>query len=157
MEETMLPVVREILMSDGFGPWLRDARKRRGWTLERLAEAAETTHASISRLESNRANASRKMVEALAGALAPDDATDGEIEALTANALLAAGFVPPGGMPEVEREIDADTIFEYLEGYDGPDQRLIAAKGVARQIDEILKSGKIVTTETPENELSGQE
>jgi transcriptional regulator with XRE-family HTH domain len=67
-----------------FGTWLREARDRRGWTLEVLAKSANTSHPTISRLEHGRANPSRKMVLRLAEALGVDPA-DG---------LSAAGFLP---------------------------------------------------------------
>lgn len=152
--ETCLP---GVLLSSGFGPWLKEEREKRGWSQDQLGLRADLTKATVSRFETGVRDPQRESVEVLARALAHDDATESEIETLTADALLAAGFVPPGGMPELTRQIDEETLFEYLDGYNGTDPRVRALKSVAESIDEALRYGKLVTPETPEDELSGQE
>jgi transcriptional regulator with XRE-family HTH domain len=112
-----------------FGHWLKDARKRRGLTLLALAEKGDTTHVSISRLESGERNPSRKMIEKIATALAPDGSSEEEIERIVADGLLAAGFLPsPGGLPEIER-IPDEAILAQIEAYEGPNETLRGFKG----------------------------
>ena len=95
-----------------FGEWLRAQRLQRGWTLEMLAERANTTHASISRLESGRASASKKMALRLVNALAGTSADPAVVEMLRRDALAAlVGLVaedkmhaPPAPLVVVDAE-----------------------------------------------------
>jgi transcriptional regulator with XRE-family HTH domain len=128
-----------------FGAWLRDERKRRGWSGEMLAFRADTTQSIVSAIERGTRGATRDMAERLARALASDFATAEEIEQITADALLSAGFVPPGGLPDATRTFTEEAFFGYLETYDGPDARIKAIRGVA----ELLHEGTATTASRP--------
>ena len=75
-----------------FGEWLREARAGRGYTMEALAEIADTAAAVISNLERGTRNPSRGMVRRLAAALTSPAADDHTAEALLNSGLKAAGF-----------------------------------------------------------------
>jgi transcriptional regulator with XRE-family HTH domain len=97
-----------------FGEWLKAERQKRSWTLEMMADKADTTHASISRLESGRAGASQKMVTRIAEALAGENALPETVERLRKEGLAAL----VGLEPEMERVID-DEEWEVIQAYRG--------------------------------------
>jgi transcriptional regulator with XRE-family HTH domain len=72
-----------------FGAWLKQARARRGLTLDALGDIADVSHVHISRMEKGVNNPSRLMVIKIAAALGIDPNPG----------LRAAGFLPEAGMP----------------------------------------------------------
>lgn len=139
--ETQAFVERPVAMADGFGVWLAEARTKRGLTLEALADVADTSAPTISRIESGIRNASRKMVIRLADALAVDGESDVEREMRRANALFARGFVPDGGTMSQGGPSDEELI-RYIHAYDGNDPRLVAARGTVEATDKALSAFK---------------
>lgn len=78
----------------GFGEQLRIARQYHRMSQTTLAEMLECDHTAVSRIESGQRNPSRRMVEAIAGILAPTPQDAARLYAL-------AGFWPKGVDPEV--------------------------------------------------------
>lgn len=97
-----------------FADWLRNARAHRGLTMQVLGELADISHASVSKIESGRANPSRDMVQRLAAALTPDGADERTRASLLRDALYAAGFSAPGDLPP-SRETIYDPLFDELD------------------------------------------
>ena len=79
-----------------FGVWLRATRLARGWTMEELADAADTAQPVVSTIERGVRNASRKMVVRLAEALAQREGDPATAQNLINSGLIAAGFTPDG-------------------------------------------------------------
>jgi transcriptional regulator with XRE-family HTH domain len=119
-----------VLLSSGFGEWLKVARERRGLSQQLLGDYAGLARMSVWRFENGDRTPSRKYIEALARALAPDGASEEEIERIVADGLLAAGFLPSPGasLPEIERLPD-ETILAQIESYDGENETLRGFKG----------------------------
>jgi transcriptional regulator with XRE-family HTH domain len=118
-----------VLLSSGFGPWLKEERTKRGWSQDQLGLRADLTKATISRFETGLRDPQRESVKRIGAALAPDGASEEEVERIVADGLLAAGFLPsPGGLPEIER-IPDETILAQIEAYEGENETLRGFKG----------------------------
>jgi transcriptional regulator with XRE-family HTH domain len=120
----------DVPEGNGFGAWLRAERSKRGWSGETLAFRANMTQGMVSSYERGAKAPRRETIVKLARALAPDGASEEEIERIVADGLLAAGFLPsPGGnLPEIERMPD-ETILAQIESYDGENETLRGFKG----------------------------
>ncbi len=125
-----------------FGEWLKAERQKRGWTLEMMADKADTTHASISRLESGRAGASQKMVARIAEALAGEDALPETVERLRKEGLAAL----VGLEPEIEREPWHEDTLEVAHFYNG-----IADPRMRERVKRIMMSAVEIFEEEPED------
>ena len=109
------------VMASNFGTWLRTQRDKKGWGQPDVAAAADTSIPTISRLENGIRKPSRSMVVKIADALAPDDATEEDREALRADALISAGYLPDGqdwNLPEIERVPD-EGLSQIIDAYRG--------------------------------------
>ena len=101
-------------MTNDFAEWLKQNREQRGITQLLLGDKADTTPATVQRLEAGLRNPSRKMVIRLAEALEADSDT----------ALLAAGFVPDQSVRETPlRYITDPDVADMVEAYEGAADR----------------------------------
>lgn len=146
--ETRMTVPTEAIFLD-FPEWLKTTRNARGFTLLSLAEVAEVEPSTVQRIEKRERGPSRKMVGKLARALAPDGASEEEIERIVADGLLAAGFLPStGGLPEIER-IPDETILAQIEGYNGQNEILrgfsgfLKARAASKEVPPPDDAGKL--------------
>lgn len=106
-----------VLLSSGFGAWLKEEREKRGWTQQIIADRAEVTKTTIWRFETDARDPARETAERIGRALATDDSTDDNVRMLVDRALFAAGFVPSG---QVVRSFDPeDPMLEVLDAADG--------------------------------------
>jgi transcriptional regulator with XRE-family HTH domain len=93
-----------------FGEWLRAERDKRGWSQAQVAENAETSVPTISRVETGERSPSRKLVTKIATALGADPR-----EALEALMADTPGLAPaPELEPQNELERRAIAAFSKL-------------------------------------------
>lgn len=88
---------RRIMEPLTFAEWLRRARTERGFTMRRLAEESDLSHAHISKLEGDTAKPSRDAVQRLVTALGGETGLNGQMLAI---ALNLAGFATGPGKPK---------------------------------------------------------
>lgn len=113
--------------STDFGVWLSEAREARGVTMRFLADAAEISHAHVSKLESGVANPSKDMVKRLARVLyMPDAEPDGFARFLN-NGLIAAGFLPESE----EQDDDLRVIAKNYSGLPASGRRMLREQSEA--------------------------
>lgn len=80
------PLGLDIPMSD-FGSYLKEARERKGWEQEKLAEEIDTSQGNISMYERGERKPRRDRITRIAAVLGVD----------ASEALLAAGYAPKAG------------------------------------------------------------
>ena len=127
-----------------FGPWLKQAREKRGLTALALAERAGYSHVTIHNIEHEKKGVKRETVEALANALATDTMTDNDRLRLRNEALLAAGFAPE--TPEILNEpFDEDTL-EVAHFYHG-----IADPRMKAWVKNMMRTAVEITDKEPDD------
>ena len=90
--------------------WLRDRRKRRGLTVRALAEKAGVSHPRISQIEGGD-TATSDMILRLAEALAPENASEDERQAIIQEGIGAA-FMPAGIVTSAVRSVVRDAGYQ---------------------------------------------
>lgn len=123
-----------------FGEWLRAARERRGWSQAQVAEYAETSVPTISRVETGERNPSRKLVTKIAVALGADPR-----EALEALMADTPGLEP---LPELDR-IPEETLLEHIELYTGDNPVLVSAREFQKALAAARAAGPVGGEEMP--------
>ena len=131
-------------VSASFGIWLREAREKRGLTALALAEKSGYSHVTIHNIEHGKKGVKRETVEALATALAGDNATENALLRLRNEALLAAGFAPESLEPERIVSDEEWELVQAFRGLDGP---------IKRNFKGFLLSAVEVTGDEPKDEL----
>lgn len=119
---------------NNFGEWLRAERERRGWSQAQIAEQAETSIPTISRVETGERNPSRKLATKIATALGADPR-----EALEALMSDTPGLEPL----EIERTPDPDREM-WVGAYDNvPEHRRKILLELAEQLRQDEKDTSI--------------
>lgn len=151
---TSLLLVERGAMAVTFGDWLKAQRKSRKLTQEVVAEriGGGFSYVAVGDWERGKRNPRPENIIAVADALAGPDAADEDRDAMRREARLAAAGVLEENLPEIEREPDEEFIFDSLHAYKGSDPRVVSLK----QLAELLREGKAVTPDTPEDELHSQ-
>lgn len=109
--------------SGAFAEWLREARSRKGWSGERLAEEVETSQGTVSMYERGLRHPHRERAVELATALGADPR-----EALEALMADTPGLEP---VVEMERAVDEELLQDSLMAYTGDNPVLRAARRAA--------------------------
>ena len=134
------------LESAGLGQWIKQKRLGRGLSLRELAELAGIAHSSLDKAERGggvRDSTLELVVQALAG----EDATSDEVEALLREArTVRAGL-------EIVREPDEEYLLDGIAAYTGDNPVLMSAKAFQQALKEARERGE-VTGDEPASELA---